>query len=268
LAHALDGKVTVNGDTVKLTGNVWVEKALTVPEGITLDLTTDEVRLFLKDGATLTVNGTVNARGHGDFGRGWVEGSLSIEDGATVINGSGTIYLKGKGRLLSLWSGDGNKRHLALDGVTMVGVGDNSEPLVTVEAGSELVLKSGAITGNTCIHRGGGVNVQGSATFIIEGGTISGNVVNDFGAGVVIEDGRFNKTGGVIYGHETTVTEADRNIKVTNVADSTSVCYYYTDVYGVFSFYHCSGTLGATVNGNISTDILPSRGTGYNWTKH
>jgi predicted secreted protein len=50
LGRALGGKAKVNGATVTLTGDVQVARSLTVPEGVTLDLTADKVRLFLKGG--------------------------------------------------------------------------------------------------------------------------------------------------------------------------------------------------------------------------
>jgi hypothetical protein len=178
LVRALGGKAKVNGATVTLTGDVQVARSLTVPEGVTLDLTSDGARLFLKGGATLTVNGTVNSSGHGDQGKGWVDGGLSIDPGTTVINGSGTINLKSKGRLLNIYGGNG-KVKLTLDGVILVGLADNNYSLVEVSEGAELILKSGAITGNThlsgddwCV--GGGVRAW-NATFTMEGGTISGN---------------------------------------------------------------------------------------------
>ena len=189
LARKLGGasKAKAESNIVTLTGDVWVEKSLLVPAGVTLDLTRDGARLFLKDDVILTVNGTVNARGHGDPGNGWVDGGLFIDDGTIVINGNGTINLKSKGNLLNIWGGNG-KRHLTLDGVTLVGLADNDNSLVQVSEGSELVLKSGVITYNTHTDAGGGVNVY-KATFIMEGGTISGNAsINDHGGGVSLWD--------------------------------------------------------------------------------
>jgi hypothetical protein len=154
----------------------------------------------------LTVDGTVNARGNGDFGKGWVDGGLCVEDGETVINGSGTIRLQSKGCLLNIWS---NKRHLTLDGVTLLGIADNNHPLVQVSEGGELVLKSGAITGNARTgedwNGGGGVRIVDKGMFRMEGGTISGNSsVNSTerggsgGGGVAAYKGTFIMKGGAI----------------------------------------------------------------------
>jgi hypothetical protein len=181
----------VSGDIVTLTGRVEPTTALTVPEGVTLDLTADGAALELQDGAVLTVNGTVNATGHGDHGKGWVEGSLRIGNGAAVINGNGTIRLASKGRLLNIGSREA-LRQLTLDGVTLVGLENNDASLVEVREGGELVLKSGAITGNSRTDPGssggaglgGGVFVSGGSTFTMEGGTISGNSAVRRGGGV------------------------------------------------------------------------------------
>jgi hypothetical protein len=97
------GSATVEGATVKLIGGVDLTAGLTVPEGVTLDLSGEDARLILKNGAALIVDGTVNARGHGDQGKGWVDGGLYVDDGVAIINGSGTIRLQSKGCLLNIW---------------------------------------------------------------------------------------------------------------------------------------------------------------------
>jgi hypothetical protein len=199
----------VNGGTVTLSGWASLKTALTVPEGVTLDLTEEGAALELQDGAVLTVNGTVNATGHGDHGQGWVEGSLRMGDGTAVIAGTGTINLKSKGRLLNIGS-DKSHRQLTLDGVTLVGLPDNDHSLVGVHENGELVLKSGAISGNTHVSSeewtsGGGVSLYGGATFIMEGGEITHNtakaVIGGNGGGVVLGGSTFIMQGGVISGN-------------------------------------------------------------------
>ena len=194
------GSATINGNVVTLTRNVWVRNNLTVPESVILDLTADGVRFFLQDGATLTVNGTVNARGHSEENN--FRGSLTIDPGTIVINGNGTISLSSRGRILSLWSGD-DRVSLSLDGVTLVGLDNNSESLVWVGEGSEFTMKRGAITGNSRTSDwtfGGGVHVWRGA-FTMEGGEISGNNAS-IGGGVYVggndEGISFTMTGGVI----------------------------------------------------------------------
>jgi hypothetical protein len=192
---------TVTGATVTLTGELNLKTDLVVSAGVTLDLTADGTALFLQNGATLTVNGTVNARGSGDHGSGWVDGGLRIGDsGTAAINGSGTISLKGKGRLLEV----GANRKLTLDGVTLVGVADNDSSLVRINGG-EFVMKSGAITDNSVVgssdDRGGGVRVSSNGgTFTMEGGAITGNSARA-GGGVRLESGGFILKGGEIRGN-------------------------------------------------------------------
>jgi hypothetical protein len=188
-----------SGDTVTLTGRARLATVLIVPSGVIIDLTAEGVGLELRDGAVLTVNGTVNATGHGDHGKGWVEGNLSIGDGTAVITGNGTIYLKSKGRLLNIGS-DKVLRQLTLDGVTLVGLPDNDNSLIRINEGGELILKSGAIMGNIFISEeypsGGGVDVRNKGTFTMEGGEISGNTA---------KGGKGANGGGVFIGGEGTM---------------------------------------------------------------
>jgi hypothetical protein len=190
------GKAAVSGDTVMLTGGVRFENAaLTVPSGVTLDLT--KVTLQLGNGATLTVNGTVNAKAEG----------INIDSAAAspaTINGSGTIQLKSKGRLLGIWEG----KKLTLDGVTLVGLPDNDRSVVEMGNGGEFVLKSGTITGNTVNSEGAagaGVGVWENGTFTMQGGAITGNTANGSrgseGGGVVVGSGTFMMEGGEISGN-------------------------------------------------------------------
>jgi hypothetical protein len=202
------GRAEANGSIVTLKGGfIDVRTNLTVPAGVTLDVTTDG-HLGLYD-MTLTVNGTANVNSN----------RIRLEDTATygIIKGNGTIYLKGKGRLLEV---GGNKnvadRKLTLDGVTLAGVADNDSSLVVVRGGGEgwsgeFIMKSGEITGNTRVSgsdewsSGGGVQVSEGGTFTMEGGTISGNTVEGEwtrGGGVDVESGgTFTMQGGVISGN-------------------------------------------------------------------
>jgi len=195
--------ITLTGDTVKLTSDFRVEKAFVVPEGVTLDLTGGG-GLWLTDGITLTVNGTVNAPSN----------KIGIDNQSghsATINGSGTIYLKSKGSLLNIWGG-GKGQKITLDGVTLVGLKDNNSPLIEVNNGGEFVMKSGVITENIFNHGdwadGGGVKVI-KATFTMNGGEISGNVAKGnrggSGGGVNIGEGSvFTMTDGTISGNTCT----------------------------------------------------------------
>jgi len=194
--------ITLTGDTVKLTIDFRVEKDFVVPEDVTLDLTGGG-GLWLIDGVTLTVNGTVNAPSK----------KIGIDNqsgGSATINGSGTIYLKSKGNLLNIWGG-GKGQKLTLDGVTLVGVKDNNSPLIDVNNGGELFMKSGVITGNTFIGKdwpsGGGVKVY-MATFTMKGGEISGNAT---------KGGRGNSGGGVSIGEGSVFTMSNGTITSNSV---------------------------------------------------
>ncbi|GHT68978.1 hypothetical protein FACS1894110_17590 [Spirochaetia bacterium] len=197
-----EGKAVMDGSTIRLSGDVNLTTGFTVPRGftlavpagITLDLMAEGARFELQNGAKLTVDGTVNTSG----------GGLRLGEGAVVINGSGTISLKSKGRLLNI---DG-KRHLTLEGVTLIGIEDNDNSLVQVGGGGEFVMKSGAITGNTRIgNDGGGVNVGENGTFTMEGGEISGNTARN-GGGVNVWKGTFTMKSGAISGN--TAPNGDR----------------------------------------------------------
>jgi hypothetical protein len=196
---------TVSGDTVTLTGGIRLgNTVLTVPSGVTLDLTKETLQLG--DNATFTVNGTVNARAEG----------VNIDSAAAnpaTINGSGTISLRSKGRMLGIWEG----KKLTLDGVTLVGLKDNDTSLISIENGGEFVMKSGVIMGNAHIEDessngggvsasdGGGVSVKGGI-FTMNGGEIYGNTAKSdkggYGGGVYVgRSGSFVLKSGTIAGN-------------------------------------------------------------------
>jgi hypothetical protein len=204
------GSATVGGATVKIASDkfVYLQSDLTVPVGVTLDVTANNAALGLGD-VTLTVNGVVNAGSN----------QVRFEDNASevVINGNGTIYLKSKGNLFSI-AGNHNKANhkLTLDGVTLVGLEDNDSELVNVRNGGPgrtgtFVMKSGKITGNTHTRdtglSGGGVKLGDGGTFIMDGGEISGNTAQNggggsSGGGVTVEDnGTFTMNDGTISGN-------------------------------------------------------------------
>ena len=65
---ALNGGTRVSGNTVTLTRNVGVQGNLTVPAGVTLELTEDGGIYLMRDNITLTVNGTNQRISHGEHG--------------------------------------------------------------------------------------------------------------------------------------------------------------------------------------------------------
>ena len=213
------GSAKASGGTVTILGGfVEIKNGLTIPVDVTLDVTAAGAALGLHD-STLTVNGTVNAGSN----------HIRLEDNASwgAINGSGTIYLKNKGRLLGV---EGNQnvaaRKLTLDGVTLVGLPDNNDAVVSIGRGGEFIMKSGVITGNSRTDTGergpfgmgGGVLVNGDAgsTFIMEGGTITGNSAVRMGGGVC-NAGVFTMKGGVIFGNSADVGGGVANVDDNNV---------------------------------------------------
>jgi hypothetical protein len=187
---------TVEGVRVRLAGGenfgavVGLDRNLTVPAGVTLDVTADGAALLLGKEAegtplnvTLTVNGTILA------GSNYVR--FEDNEWEATINGSGTIRLVGAGNLLNVganWNMEYQK--LTLDGVTLVGSQENTDrAVVSVSKGGQLVMKSGTITGNggfgVLVEEGGywehpyqdvGNNYPfEGGIFTMEGGTISGN---------------------------------------------------------------------------------------------
>jgi hypothetical protein len=188
---AADLGKAASGDTVTLSGGVRLQTALTVPVGVTLEITGDG-GLWLEDGVILTVNGTVTSS---------VNSRIGITDSArsATINGSGTIKLLSRGNLLAI---HGANKKLTLDGVTLVGLPDNDSQLVWIGEGGELVLKSGAITGNTSTSGWtGGVYIGEKSTFTMEGGTITGNASGN-AAVWVAESSTFTMKSGEISGNK------------------------------------------------------------------
>jgi len=185
-----DLEAAASGATVTITSYIEAQEDLTVPDGVTLEITGNG-GLWLNN-ANLTVNGTVEAPSN----------RIGISAGDMTIDGSGTINLNSKGTLLSI----GNGIKLTLDGVTLVGITDNDSPLVVVGEGGEFVLKSGAIKGNTnASGNGGGVRVAPNGTFTMEGGEISGNTAAGAGAGSgggIFTNGTFTMSGGEISNNE------------------------------------------------------------------
>jgi len=203
-----NGSVQLDGNTVTLTRIIGeIQRNLTVPEGVTLEITDDGALYFYN--AALTVNGTVNAPSNKIGIDGGMMERQGKDTGWLTINGNGTINLTSKGILLGV-HGSGQK--ITIDGVTLIGLADNDSPLVRVGDGGELILKSEKITGNVCISNieyGYGyssVIVDGNGTtFTMEGGAISGNSVTGsrvYGGGVTVQNnGAFTMEGGKISGN-------------------------------------------------------------------
>jgi hypothetical protein len=272
------GKTAVDGATVTLTGEAELKSALTVPAGVTLDLTATEAALRLKNSAKLTVDGTVNATGYGDN----CEGSrLRLDGGKTLINGSGTISLKSKGCLLNVRG----KCRLTLDGVTLVGIADNDSPLLLVFDGGELLMKSGVITGNTSIAEyanGGGVGVWSDGVFTMSGGVISGNTVvsGEYarGGGVVVQYAVFTMKGGTIAGNTTIAADTSFGGGGGVCVDESTFTLQGGTIYGSDAAAKAGGTANETKNSkgvsvssgaalSVVRGVITKWGTGGKYTK-
>jgi hypothetical protein len=179
---------------------------LTVNSGATLDLTGGG--LVLDNTATLTVNGTVNAKGNASsssFGIVLMPTETTI---SATINGSGIIHLTSPGLLLDI----GARQKLTLagtvtfDGLRTTADGGTDGDTMNNDGGhlvlvyGELDMQGGTITGNynTAGYDGGGVEVKiedkgGLGTFTMSGNAqVSGNRSLRGGAGVsVVHGGTF-----------------------------------------------------------------------------
>jgi uncharacterized repeat protein (TIGR02543 family) len=185
----------------------------------------------------LTVEGTVSVPPTTGTDDGYITATTFGKAKTVTLAGSGTLVLSGKGFLACI---DGQK--LIIDGPTLKGISDNTEPLVHIEDNAALELKSGKITGNTntdsngggvklrgtgtvftmsggeitgnSASGGGGVDIGSSATFTLSGGTISGNTA-ERGGGIRLAGGGYGKeayfymTGGVIKSNTATAPSSD-----------------------------------------------------------
>jgi hypothetical protein len=254
------GCATVNDATVKITSGTYVliPSTLTVPEDVTLDVTADDAGLLLgsqdvgNSSVTLTVNGTIISG----------PGQVRMEDcqGDATINGSGTIRLNSKGRLLDVSGNFNTEVKIILDGVTLVGLEGNNEALIYVDKGGELIMKNGVITGNgdwgVVIQEGGTmtnpydndniVTFEGGI-FTMEGGTIIGNS----GGGVKICKVGGSYTFTVEDGGLVTVTNDLTKGKGTFTMNSPAVMGTSGNISGnTDNVYNDGGTVNGTANPN------------------
>jgi hypothetical protein len=128
-----------------------------------------------------------------------------------------TITIRGKGHnlpvstpgtaLFTVGADSGSSLTLVLYDLTLTGRNPNNAPVVQVNSGGTLRMKTGSlITGNTTTNpfSGGGVYVHGG-TFTMSGGAVSGNTTNisndGGGAGVYVHGGSFTMSGGAVSGN-------------------------------------------------------------------
>jgi hypothetical protein len=207
-----------NSAYVNIINNLTLDTNTSVPAGVTLvvkdgktlkvngektlDLTAGG--LILENDTTLTVDGTVNARGASgptSFGIGLMPGQMN-----TTINGTGTIHLKTPGVLLGIMADQKLtlSGSITLDGLRTAADGGTDSDTINnvgqvVFVSGELDMQGGTITGNynTASYDGGGVEVNGElggkATFTMSGNAeVSGNRTVHGGAGVRVNQGSGN----------------------------------------------------------------------------
>jgi hypothetical protein len=144
--------------------------------------------------------------------------------------------------------------------------GGNSGGGVYVGYSGSFTMNGGEISGNTS-NFGNGVSVGSNGAFTMSGGKISGNTAfggGGSGGGVYIFNGSFSKTGGgIIYG-----SDAAGSLKNTaGLGDTYGHVVYYMVSGGSYPENDYYRDITLNVGDNISTDIVPSSGTGNNWIK-
>lgn len=131
-----------------------------------------------------------------------------------LLQGNGNLSLSSNGSIIRL----GSEQRLIInsESLTLQGRNNNNNPVVYIQSGGTLELKSGSISGNTVISShtanigdiyGSGVHV-GSGTFIMSGGKIVSNTAytswilrSSYGSGVYVGSGTFIMKGGEISGN-------------------------------------------------------------------
>ena len=164
----------------------------------------------------------INGRGGGDFVI-----VLGKNESAPYINLTGmqakitlksdgverTVRYEGTRPSYSLFTIGSGVTFLLEDDVALVGLRENSQPLIRVVGGT-FIMNGGSIRDNVVSSSefGGGVYLQ-SGVFTMNGGTISGNTAGDRGGGVFAgNSSTFIKsgTGGIIYGSNAPEGQANK----------------------------------------------------------
>ncbi|GAB6391969.1 MAG: putative lipoprotein [Treponematales bacterium] len=138
--------------------------------------------------ASFTMNGGTISENTGDSG-----GGVAMWEGTFTMNGGTITRNTSEG-----YDGDGGGVYAVHTFIMNDGVISEN---TTAERGGGVsagifTMNGGTISGNSTQY-GGGVN---AGTFTMKGGTISGNTAREGGGVRVRSDGKFIKTGGIIYG--------------------------------------------------------------------
>ncbi|MDR1419717.1 MAG: hypothetical protein LBI86_05045 [Treponema sp.] len=254
------GSFTMEGGTIS--GNTGVSSG----GGVTVYVGS----FTMKDG---TISGNTATGTYGGGGVLVLAGNFTMEDGTISGNTATTATISGGGGGVDVANGasfimSGG----AISGNTASGTMTSSGGGVSVRNGGSFIMSGSAVISGNTATGGGGVGNGGS--FTMEGGAISGNTAST-GGGVYLAGAywsgdacSFSKTGGIIYGNTGDVNAnvaKDSGTATPVDTEGHAVFYGYMDEDSILTFYYRDTTLNP--GDNISTDTLPSSGTGYNWTK-
>lgn len=156
-------------------------------------------------GYSITINGNIVIPGS----TGTATSFASVQNIVVTLKGNGRLSMSSNGSILRI----GNTQRLIIDSasLTLQGHNDNNNALLHIEAGGALELKDGTITGNInvgtyispghAVTNGGGGVLVDNGIFTMSGGVISKNVAAAGGGVMVYNNGTFNMTGGTITGN-------------------------------------------------------------------
>ncbi len=119
-------------------------------------------------------------------------GTLTLENGASIINAERDAIVVNKNSLLNIKDGALIKMSEE-EGISARGI--------RIADGGSANMTGGKIEGFKA-DNGAGVNVVSGATFTMEGGSIKGNTATVNGGGVMVNGGTFNFFGGTIEGNK------------------------------------------------------------------
>jgi hypothetical protein len=208
----------------------------------------------------------------GDF---TMSGNAIIKDNTSgsgvYVSGSNSTFIMTGGEISGNTDPFGGVSVWSRGAFTMSGgkiSGNTSHGVYISGFGSTFIMSGGEVSDNTATY-GGGVFVRDYGAFTMSGSAvISGNTASYSGGGVfVLDNAKFNKTGGTIYGDtDSTHMAGDSENTVTDYTYGHAVFY---GNYGNIDGYYRNATLTAGDIPNTATDALPANSgdtLGY-WTK-
>jgi uncharacterized repeat protein (TIGR02543 family) len=164
----------------------------------TVSLNSNGSLFTVESGVTLTLDNNITLRGQSRNTDSLVQvrngGTLEMNSGAKLINNSNYSFSFGGGVYVS------NGGTFTMNGGIISGNSASSDG-GGAYVNETFAMNGGTISDNPADRNGGGVCViSSSAAFTMHAGTISGNTARYGGGGVYVDDGRFTKSVGIIYG--------------------------------------------------------------------